>query len=244
MTNGQHLIYILYDIYYPYIFSALYIVLPIIFVASYCNIKKLFVPLQTWSVIKYFFIQCFWVSNLGAAVRPQREVMSTHELAARCCLPWFESKMQLTSLWHGKVFRCCPNNTKRKDLKTKTPVIRNRLTLKFSIMTKILSILLLSLPFLTSGVNSCNNADDLSDARIIIQGKNGQEIVNLDLMTVAKAIPENLNFISSPLTSGQTADSLKAVYLLKKNGFTDEEIALLNQEKCPEYTEYINTLLI
>lgn len=148
--------------------------------------------------------------------------------------------MQLTSLWHGKVFRCCPNNTKRKDLKTKTPVIRNRLTLKFSIMTKILSMLLLYLPFLTSGVNSCNNAEDLSDARIIIQGKNGQEIVNLDLMTVAKAIPENLNFISSPLTSGQTADSLKAVYLLKKNGFTDEEIALLNQEKCPEYTEYIN----
>ena len=148
--------------------------------------------------------------------------------------------MQLTSLWHGKVFRCCPNNTKRKDLKTKTPVIRNRLTLKFSIMTKILSMLLLSLPFLTSGVNSCNNAEDLSDARIIIQGKNGQEIVNLDLKTVAKAIPENLNILSSPLTSGQTADSLKAVYLLKKNGFTDEEIALLNQEKCPEYTEYIN----
>ena len=148
--------------------------------------------------------------------------------------------MQLTSLWHGKVFRCCPNNTKRKDLKTKTPVIRNRLTLKFSIMTKILSMLLLSLPFLTSGVNSCNNAEDLSDARIIIQGKNGQEIVNLDLMTVAKAIPENLNIFSSTLTNGQSADSLKAVYLLKKNGFTDEEIALLNQEKCPEYTEYIN----
>ncbi len=148
--------------------------------------------------------------------------------------------MQLTSLWHGKVFRCCPNNTKRKDLKTKTPVIRNRLTLKFSIMTKILSILLLSLPFLTSGVNSCSNTEDLSDARIIIQGKNGQEIVNLDLMTVAKAIPENLNIFSSTLTNGQSADSLKAVYLLKKNGFTDEEIALLNQEKCPEYTEYIN----
>lgn len=148
--------------------------------------------------------------------------------------------MQLTSLWHGKVFRCCPNNTKRKDLKTKTPVIRNRLTLKFSIMAKILSILLLSLPFLTSGVNSCSNTEDLSDARIIIQGKNGQEIVNLDLMTVAKAIPENLNIFSSTLTNGQSADSLKAVYLLKKNGFTDEEIALLNQEKCPEYTEYIN----
>ena len=148
--------------------------------------------------------------------------------------------MQLTSLWHGKVFRCCPNNTKRKDLKTKTPVIRNRLTLKFSIMTKLLSILLLSLPFLTSGVNSCNSAEDLSDARIIIQGKDGKEFVNLDLMTVAKAIPENLNILSSPLTNGHAADSLKAVYLLKKNGFTDEEIALLNQEKCPEYTEYIN----
>lgn len=107
-------------------------------------------------------------------------------------------------------------------------------------MTKFLPILLLSLPFLTSGVNSCNNTEDLSDARIVIQGKDGQELVNLDLMTVAKSIPENLNIFSSTLTNGQAADSLKAVFLLKKNGFTDEEIALLNQEKCPEYIEYIN----
>ena len=116
---------------------------------------------------------------------------------------------------------------------------------------KIISLFLFSLLLLSDSLAGCQ---DVEDARLIVQGSDGKEFVNIPVGSLVREVGQfSTEEIQDLVNMGSKAaasfgknsekarrDSLEAVSFLKQYGhLSDREIRLLDAQQNPEYLEYI-----
>ena len=113
---------------------------------------------------------------------------------------------------------------------------------------KIISLFLFSLLLLSDSLAGCQ---DVEDARLIVQGSDGKEFVNIPVGSLVREVgqfsTQDLVNIGSKAAASfgkkkekARRDSLEAVSFLKQYGhLSDKEIRLLDAQQNPEYLEYI-----